>query len=145
MHSQVRTVVTFESTAFNMAEPKDYFINPCCFGDDLAKWLIDELRKQGFETDDEPGQEDFGWYLNFETAEIAHTFVIGHRPTSESEAGTWFGVIERNRVLFRRRGVQPSAVDAIHRILSTSPLIQDVRWHFKLDFDKGAPSPRTDL
>lgn len=43
MDAKVRTVVTFESTAFNMAEPKDYFINPCCFGDDLAKWLIDEL------------------------------------------------------------------------------------------------------
>jgi hypothetical protein len=145
MDSKVRTVVTFESTAFNMAEPKDYFINPCCFGDDLAKWLIDELRKQGLETDDEPGQEDFGWYLNFETADISHTFVIGHRPTGETEAGTWFGVIERNRVFFRRRGIQPSAVDAIHRILSTSPLIRDVRWHFKLDFDKGVPSPGTDL
>jgi hypothetical protein len=29
-------------------------------GDYLAKWLIDELRKQDLETDDEPGQEDFG-------------------------------------------------------------------------------------
>jgi hypothetical protein len=62
MDSKVRTVATFESTAFNMADPKDYFINPRCFGDDLAKWLIDELRKQGLETDDEPGQEDFGWF-----------------------------------------------------------------------------------
>jgi hypothetical protein len=146
MESKVRTVVTFESTAFNMAEPRsDYFINPCCFGDDLAKWLIDELRKQGSETDDEPGQEDFGWYLNFETAGIAHTFVIGHRPTGETEAGTWFGVIERNRRFFRKRGIQPSAADTIHGILSTSPLIQDVRWHYKLDFGKGASSPRTDL
>jgi len=151
MDAKVRTVVTFESTAFNMAEPKDYFINPCCFGDDLAKWLIDELRKQGSRTDYEPGQEDFGWYLNFEVAGIAHTFVIGHRPTSENEAGTWFGFIERNRGFFgsifgrRRRGIQPSAADAIHAILSKSPLIQDVRWHFKLDFDKGASSARADF
>ena len=96
------------------------------------------------ETDDEPGQEDFGWYLNFLAANTAHTFVIGHIPTGETEAGTWFGVVERNRGFFgsifgrRRRGIQPSAVDAIHRILSTSPLIRDVRWHFTLD-------PRTDL
>src|SRR5580700_9256202 len=48
MDSRVRTVVTFESTAFNLAEPKNCFINPCCFGDDLAKWLIGELRKHGF-------------------------------------------------------------------------------------------------
>ena len=151
MESKIRTVVTFESVSFNMTEPKDYFINPCCFGDDLARWLIAELRKQGLETDDEPGQEDFGWYLNFEADGIAHTFVIGHRPTGESAAGTRFGVIERNRGLFgslfagRRRGIHPSAPDAIHRILFTSPLIQDVRWHFKLDFEEGASSPRTDL
>src|SRR5690348_10610301 len=145
MDPKCRTVLTFESTAFNMAEPKEYFINPCCFGDDLAKSLIDELHKQGLKTDDEPGQEDFGWYLNFETAAIAHTFVIGHRPTGDTEAATWFGVSEPNRGFFRGRGIQPSAVDAIHRILSTSPLIQDVRWHFQLDFDKGVPSPQASL
>jgi len=143
MDSEVRTVVTFESTAFNLAEPKNCFINPCCFGDDLARWLIGELRKHGLETDDEPSQEDFGWYLNFETACVAHTFVIGHRPTGETEAGTWFGVIERNRGFFRKREIQRSAVEAIHGILSTSPLIQDVRWHFKLDFGKGTSSPQT--
>jgi hypothetical protein len=33
MDSETKTVVTFESTACNMAKPKDYFINPCCFGD----------------------------------------------------------------------------------------------------------------
>jgi hypothetical protein len=46
MDSEIKTAVTFESTAFNMAEPRDYFINPCCFGDDVAIWLIGELRKQ---------------------------------------------------------------------------------------------------
>jgi hypothetical protein len=112
---------------------------------------IDELRKQGLATDAAPGQEDFGWYLNFEAAGFVHTFVIGHRPTGESEAGTWFGLIERNRGLFgslfggRKRGIQPSAAEVIHRILSSSPLVRDVRWHFKLDFDNGASSPGTDV
>jgi hypothetical protein len=85
MASETRTVVGFRSTAFNMAEPKDYFINPCCFGDDVAKWLIAELRNEGVETDEKPSQEDFGWYLNFDVARTSHTFVIGHRPTGESE------------------------------------------------------------
>ena len=103
--------MTFESTAFNMAEPKEYFINPCCFGDDLAKWLIDELRKKGSETDDEPGQEDFGWYLNFETAGIAHCFVIGHRPTGES-VGHGLALSSEIVVFLvhywrRKRGIQP--------------------------------------
>jgi hypothetical protein len=143
VNPEIRTVVTFESAAFNMAEPKRYFINPCCFGDDVAKWLIGELRKQGVETDEKPGKEDFGWYLNFIVAGAGHCFVVGHRPTGESEAGTWIGWLERSRGFIgsvfgvRKRGIQPLAAEAIHRILSSSPLIRDVRWHFKRDFDKG--------
>jgi hypothetical protein len=140
MKSEIRTVVTFESAAFNMAEPKEYFINPCCFGDDVAKRLISELRKQGVETDEKPGQEDFGWYLNFRM-NTGHTFVIGHRPNGESEAGTWIGWLERRRSLIGsavggcKRGIQSSAVEAIHGILSTSPLIRAVRWHFQCEFN----------
>jgi hypothetical protein len=154
MDSQLRTVVTFESTAFNMTEPKDYFINPCCFGDDVAEWLISELRKLGMRADEKPGQEDFGWYLDFEVAGIGHTFVVGRRPTTGNEAGRWVGWLERRhgfvRSLFggRKRGIQPSAAEAIHRILTGSPQIRDVRWHFSRDFDRrregrGASSPQS--
>jgi hypothetical protein len=117
MESEIRTIVTFESSAFNMTTPKDYFINPCCFGDDVAEWLIGELRKQGMGTDEKPGQEDFGWYLNFESAGIGHTFVIGHRPNGEMEEGTWIGWLERKRGLIgsilvgRKRGIQASAAE----------------------------------
>jgi hypothetical protein len=141
MESEIRAVVTFESTAFNMTEPKDYFINPCCFGDDVAAWLIRELRKQGMWTDEKPGQEDFGWYLNFEVAGVGYTFVIGHRPNGETEAGTWIGWLER------KRGIQASAAQAIHQILTGSPVIREVRWHFQRDFDggveRGTSSPLT--
>ena len=153
MKSEIRTVVTFESTAFNMTEPRDYFINPCCFGDDVAEWLIRELGKRGMATDKKPGQEDFGWYLNFEATGIGHTFVIGHRPNGETEAGTWIGCVERKHGLIgsmlggRRRGIQASAVQAIHEILAGSSLIRDLRWHFERDFasgiEHGASSPIT--
>ena len=33
----MRTVATFRSAAFNTSEARPYFINPGCFGDDLAK------------------------------------------------------------------------------------------------------------
>jgi len=153
MESEIRTVVTFESTAFNMTKPKDYFINPCCFGDDVAEWLIRELRKQGMRTDEKPGQEDFGWYLNFEAAGIGHTFVIGHLPNGETEAGTWIGWLERQRGMIgsilggRKRGIQSSAARAIHQTLTGSPMVRDVRWHFERDFphgiEGGALSPLT--
>src|SRR5437764_5341273 len=54
----MNTEVRFRSTAFNCTEPRDYFINPCCFGDDVCRWLIRELRARGHRTADEPGQED---------------------------------------------------------------------------------------
>ena len=38
----METVAAFESRAFNHTEPRDHYINPCCFGDDLARWLMDE-------------------------------------------------------------------------------------------------------
>lgn len=144
MESEIRTVVTFESTAFNMTEPRDYFINPGCFGDDVAEWLIRDLRSQGIRTDQKPGQEDFGWYLNFEAAGVGHTLVIGHRPNGETEAGTWIGWLERKRGPIgsilgrRRRGIQAAAAQAIHQVLSGSSLVRDVRWHFQHDFDRGA-------
>lgn len=43
----MRTLVTFKSTAFNTTEEKETFINPGCFGDDVGKWLIRELRSRG--------------------------------------------------------------------------------------------------
>ena len=142
--SPIRTVVSFTSTAFNKTEHRSYFINKGCFGDDVAKWLIGELRENGVNADREPGQEDFGWYFNFVVGEKAHTFVIGYRPGDEKdEEGTWIGWIERDRGLFgsifraRKRGIDPLAIWAIHSILSVSPKVQDVRWHCQQDFDKG--------
>jgi len=37
----------------------------------------------------------------------------------------------------RERGILPKAVLAVHTVLRNDPTIQDVRWHFKLDFDAG--------
>jgi len=141
----MRTVVTFQSTSFNTTEPKPYFINPCCFGDDLARWLIGQLRGRGVDTDEKPGQEDFGWYLDFQIAGVRSTFVVGFGfpPLDASADGTWIGWIERSRgflgsVLGRRnRYIDPSAVELMHTILSTSPNFRDVRWHSRRDFDKG--------
>ncbi|HET6326867.1 MAG TPA: hypothetical protein VFG04_19470 [Planctomycetaceae bacterium] len=75
----MRAIVTFQSSTFNTSEPRDYFINDCCYGDDLARWFIAELRGRGIRTDSEPGQEDFGWYLGFRVADTDYHLVLGHR------------------------------------------------------------------
>jgi hypothetical protein len=143
MDATVKTVVTFKSSAFNVSEPKEHFINPCCFGDDVARWLAEQLRDKGCQAAYVPGQEDFGWYFSFLVAGIEYCFVIGHRPGDENGEGVWIGWLERSRGFVasmfggRKRGIQPTAARVIHEILSNSPQIRDVRWHFRRDFDAG--------
>jgi hypothetical protein len=111
------------------------------FGDDVAKWLIEQLRRLGYETTDSPGQEDFGWYLNFKVNGAGHCFVVGYRSGGSNEEGVWIGWLERSRSLLpsilwgRKRGISPQAVNAIHSVLKGDPAIQNVHWHLKRDFD----------
>ena len=141
MSGSLTTVVTFKSSAFNTTEPRAYFINPCCFGDDVARWLIEALRAKGCKAE-EPGQEDFGWYFNFEVEGVEHCCVLGYRPEHNDE-GSWIGWMERSRgsigSIFggRQRGILLAASRAIHDILSNSSQIRDIRWHLKRDFDEG--------
>lgn len=138
----MRTVATFRSRAFNTSEEKDDFINPGNFGDDLAKWLMGRLREASIETDDEPGQEDFGWYFEFTVPEGRHCCVLGHRPGEDEAVGEWVAWLERSRGLLasllggRNRGIAPAAVAAIHAALSGRE-VEGIRWHEKADFDAG--------
>jgi hypothetical protein len=143
MDTTVKTVVTFKSSAFNISEPKEHFINPGCFGDDVAAWLAEQLRDKGYQAANFPGQEDFGWYFSFLVDGIEYCFVIGHRPSEENGEGVWIGWLERSRGFVasllggRKRSIQSSAARAIHEILASSPQVRDVRWHFRHDFDGG--------
>ncbi|MBW3624296.1 MAG: hypothetical protein KY468_12890 [Armatimonadetes bacterium] len=140
---QERTTVTFKSSAFNTTEPKEHFINPCCFGDDLARWMIQALYDRGIDAEEEPGQEDFGWYLRFKLQGQEYCFVLGFRPGDENEEGDWIGELERDcgfiASLFggRKRNIRPEAAEAIHVILSDSAEIWDLRWHRRADLDTG--------
>jgi hypothetical protein len=135
----LQTRVTFESSAFNTTETKEYFINPACFGDDLAKWFIAALRNAGLSTDAEPGQEDFGWYFEFSVPEGRHCVVMGFRPGDTDSDGCWMVWLERSRGLLgsllggRQRGIAPSAIAALDRALRV-PEIRNVQWHDKKDF-----------
>jgi hypothetical protein len=139
----MKTLVTFESSAFNTSDEKDYFINPGCFGDDVAKWLMSRLRAAGVQSESEPGQEDFGWYFEFEVPEGTHSCVLSYRPGDGDEPGVWIAWLERSRGLVaslfggRNRGISQAAAAAIHRALSGADEIANVRWHEKAQFDRG--------
>ncbi|MRI91089.1 hypothetical protein FGE12_23280 [Aggregicoccus sp. 17bor-14] len=126
--------MTFRSDRFNTSEPREHFINPECFGDDVAAWLIQELRACGVDADPEPGQEDFGGFLRYRVGGIPHCFLLGLVPGDELEAACWAGWFEREvgflATLFggRQRGVSPEAVAAVGDILASSAFIRDLQW-----------------
>jgi hypothetical protein len=152
-HMTVRRYLIFQSEAFNTSERKDYFINDCCFGDDLARWLIERLRARGLQTDSEPGQEDFGWYLRFRTAKSEYCFILGYRPSEDAKPGDWMCSIERETGMLgwllywtRKRKIEPEAVQAIHAVVSESPQISGVRWFTDEDYareENGQTTPTT--
>jgi len=122
-----------------MTERKPYFINDCCYGDDFARWMIAELKSQGIQAADEPGQEDFGWYLSFELASNPYTFCVSFRPDDTAKGATWIGFIERQvsplGALFRKhkRDIALEACQLIDQVLSKSPQIREIRWYNERD------------
>jgi hypothetical protein len=138
-----RTIVTFQSAAFNTSVPKPTFVNSECFGDDLAAWLAGQLRARGLATADQPGAEDFGWFLRFTHGDRPYCAVVGYRADDGPAGGDWVLWLERDvgfvgSLLGRRdRGIQPEAAQLLHEILSASGDVRRIRWHFKPDFDAG--------
>jgi hypothetical protein len=135
----IRRNFIFQSSAFNTSEPKDYFVNECCFGDDLGRWLIERLNSRGIRTQPEPGQEDFGWYTTFRLGETDYDLVISYRPGDE-QLGDWMCRLERKAGLLgslfgaRKRGIQADALEALHNLLSTAPEISNLRWFTDEDY-----------
>src|SRR5438552_209089 len=106
--NSMRNTVRFNSEKFNSSEPKDYFINPCCFGDDVGQWLRPRLEALGYRTCG-PEQEDWGWYLECARDGVTHTLNIGH---IDEPDGCWQIVLERPRSLVDRLLGRNSAIDS---------------------------------
>jgi hypothetical protein len=148
MQKKLRTEVRFQSSTFNTSEPKDYYINDCCYGDDLCIRLIQELRSLGYLTDETPEQEDFGWGFHYFACSVEHRFLVGYQPGESSYTGKWIGWIERQAGLLgsifgrRKRGVLPEAATAIHSALSHINSIHDIHWHYPNSSDENDGTDR---
>jgi len=144
--------VTFDCSGFNTSEPRDYFINPDNFGDDIARRVMQELQARNTAVDSELGQEDHGWYFTFHSGGQIYDFVLGYRG---EEGAEWLGWLERGAGLLpslfgaRKRSVPPEIAQLVHAALVSLPDVQGTRWHLAKDFDAGnedlatnEPAPR---
>ncbi len=126
----MRNAVRFNSSLFNDTEPKDYFINPGSFGDDVGNWLRPRLERLGYQVVG-PTQEDWGWYLDCAKAGATHSLNIGY--LGDHDEGSWEIFIVRSRslgdrLLSRYRTIDPQVAQDLHAILTSSAEIQVLSW-----------------
>jgi hypothetical protein len=96
--------ILFETDRFNVSEVKEHFINPCCFGEDLAGWLRQALTEKEITTW-APGQEDWGWYLFAERGSERYFLGVGgyrkEGALNENDA-EWRIMVRRRRTIWDR-------------------------------------------
>ena len=125
----------FETNRFNLSETKPHFINPSCFGEDLAAWLGAKLIERGIPTI-EPGQEDWGWYIEARIGDANYFIGIGGNPDESARdpnEGEWRLMVEKHRRLLEKiMGRKKESHDepifgVIEEILRAEPDFRNVR------------------
>jgi hypothetical protein len=127
--------ILFETDHFNVSEVKEHFINPCCFGEDLAEWLGQQLTARGITTG-APYQEDWGWEL-FAQQGLRGYFlgVTGYlrEPAAGRNDGEWRIMVAKKRSMWDKlRGRNTLTVDepilsVVDTILREHTEIRNVR------------------
>src|SRR4051794_13558765 len=126
----MRNTLRFKSDRSNRSEPKEYFINECCFGDDLAAWLKNELEKRSYSVDD-PVQEDWGWILTVAKQGKGYVLNIGYVPEPDD---VWQVIVEPRIGLLKRLAGMRSDSDTrdvchdLHDAVSRDMHSDHVRW-----------------
>ena len=112
----------------------EHFINPCCFGEDLAAWLRIKLVDRKIEVF-EPYQEDWGWELPAKHGSDSYYLCMSGNADGSStneDEGEWRIIVEKRRSICQRlRGKGKIAADdrmarIIEEILSDEPAIRGI-------------------
>jgi hypothetical protein len=136
----MRTNVYFRTDLFESRTPQPHFINPNCFGDDLARWLLRRLQGMRFSLS-EPTQEDYGWGF---WAQGKYWVAVGLIEDS-GQPPEWLIAVDYDPGLnLRERLFGQADADtlarlcaAVHAALKSEPRIADVRWCDNDDADCG--------
>ena len=97
--------VLFKTDRFNLSEVKPHFINPCCFGEDLAAWMKAKLIERNALVRQEPAQEDWGWH--FRAQYQGARYWLGFGGNSDGDAtdpnrGEWRVFVNKERSFLER-------------------------------------------
>jgi hypothetical protein len=96
--------IVFRAGRFNLSKVGAHFVNPCCFGEDLAAWLRDRLREKGLEAR-EPYQEDWGWELPVKNGGQSYYLCVSGNadgdPANRND-GEWRIIVEKERSIGKR-------------------------------------------
>lgn len=124
--------ILFRTSRFNLSKVEKHFINPCCFGEDLAGWLGPRLSSKGVETGP-PYQEDWGWEVPAQYESKSYYLCIGgNADQSRRDDGEWRIIVQKQRSIWERlTGAGKIAVDdpmvkLLKEILSGEPNVREV-------------------
>jgi hypothetical protein len=111
----------------------EHFINPCCFGEDLAAWLRPRLDEKNVDTAP-PYQEDWGWELPAKTETDSYYLCMsGNADNPGNDEGGWRIIVEKRRSIWERLTgggkilTGDKVVTLIEQILTNEPNIKNQR------------------
>lgn len=139
----MKTHVTFATDVFEQKTPQAHFINPCCFGEDCARWLADCLKEKGFVAE-AVFQEDWGWCFYVGKVWVGVGLV--------EEENCWLVFCELNSGFFKKlfgyaeEDAQLQLCYAIDEVLKTAVHVRDIKWYSQENYlrgkDEWTSSPR---
>lgn len=125
----------FNTNRFNLSEEKAHFINPCCFGEDLAAWMLGKLKERNIQSTD-PDQEDWGWYIEAKLAGENYMLGFGGNSLERPEDpnfGEWRVMVNRDRS-FKDKLFGKNKMDHSDEMLTTVKQILEAEG-WEPDFD----------
>jgi hypothetical protein len=104
MSAASRSDLLFTTDRFNLSHPHEYFINECCYGDDAAGWVVEQLRARSLAVT-EPDQEDWGWYFHAQFNGASYFVGVGgnnDHDKSRPDRGEWRLMVQKRRTLWEK-------------------------------------------
>jgi hypothetical protein len=125
----------FKTNRFNLSKVGEHFINPCCFGEDLAAWLRIKLLERRVEVG-QAYQEDWGWELPAACGNDSYYLCMSGNSdelSTDQNEGEWRIIIEKRRTIGQRLSgagkitANDEMVKTIEQILTGEPTVREVR------------------